>query len=227
VFSSQLVIGLAIVVVGVLFTLDNLDVLDARYYLPFWPVVLLAIGISNLMMARDSGARTMGAFLTFLGAWLLSSHFGLLFFRFRDLWPILLMFWGGMIVWRGLHGGGPVRPRAFGDSNHAIGIIALMSGFDRVVTADPFEGGDLSAIMGGGKLDLTRAKVPAGGSAVVNVFALMGGVEIRIPDDWAVENKVLYFMGGSNDRSRVPGNPSAPRLVLKGFVMMGGVEIKN
>jgi hypothetical protein len=55
----------------------------------------------------------------------------------------------------------------------------------------------------------------------------MGGLEIRIPNEWAVDNRVTYFMGGSNDRSRLPGHPSAPRLVLKGFVMMGGVEIKN
>jgi hypothetical protein len=59
------------------------------------------------------------------------------------------------------------------------------------------------------------------------VSALMGGMEIRIPEDWAVDNRVTYFMGGSNDRSRLPTDPHAPRLVLKGFVMMGGVEIKN
>jgi hypothetical protein len=38
---------------------------------------------------------------------------------------------------------------------------------------------------------------------------------------------VVYFMGGSNDRTRFPNQPNAPRLVLRGFVMMGGVEIKN
>jgi hypothetical protein len=69
--------------------------------------------------------------------------------------------------------------------------------------------------------------MPDGGSATVNVFALMGGMEIRIPDTWAIDNRALYFMGGSHDRSRQPANPAAPRLILRGFVMMGGIEIKN
>lgn len=226
ILSTQLIIGLAVVAVGVLFTLDNLDILDAGDYLPFWPVAILAVGLVNLTMARDAGGRVVGGFITFIGAWLLVGHFGLLYFRFRDLWPLILVFWGGTIVWRGWQGGSfPQRSAA--DPGHAFSIIALMSGFDRVVTADPFRGGEVNALMGGGKLDLTRARMTSGASATINVLALMGGMEIRIPEDWAVENQVLYFMGGSNDRSRQPASPTAPRLMLKGFVMMGGVEIKN
>ena len=226
ILSTQLIIGLAIVAVGVLFTLDNLDVLDARDYLPFWPLAILGIGLVNLTMARDAGGRLVGGLITFVGAWLLLGRFGLHYFRFRDLWPLILVFWGGLIVWRGWNGGGTFPPRTT-DPGHAFGIIALMSGFDRVVTADPFTGGEVSAMMGGGKLDLTRARMPVGGSATVNVFALMGGMDLRVPEDWAIDNRVLFFMGGANDRSRMPATPGAPRLVLKGFVMMGGIEIKN
>ena len=35
VLTSQLIVGLAVITVGVLFTLDNLDILDASRYLPF------------------------------------------------------------------------------------------------------------------------------------------------------------------------------------------------
>jgi hypothetical protein len=62
---------------------------------------------------------------------------------------------------------------------------------------------------------------------VVNVSAIMGGVELRIPEDWAVDNRVTYFLGGSNDRSRTPSQANPPRVVLRGFVMMGGVDIRN
>ena len=50
-----------------------------------------------------------------------------------------------------------------------------MSGFDRIVLADPFRGGEVSAVMGGGKLDLRRAMMPDGETATLNVFFLMGG----------------------------------------------------
>lgn len=229
ILTTQLVFGLGIVTVGVLFTLDNLDILNARDYLPFWPVVILAAGLVNLSTTREGGSRMAGGLLTFIGAWLLLGHFGWWHIRFRDLWPLILVFWGALIVWRGWHGHAPSLPlpRSMKDGDHAVGILALMSGFDRIVTADPFRGGEVSAFMGGGKLDLTRARIADGESATVNVFALMGGMDIRIPESWALDNRAIYFMGGSNDQSRVPANPAAPRLILRGFVMMGGIEIKN
>jgi predicted membrane protein len=227
ILATQLVFGLGIVALGVLFTLDNLDILNARDYLPFWPIVLLAAGLANLSSARDGGSRTVGGLLTFIGAWLLLSHFGWWHLRFRDLWPLILVLWGALIVWRGWHGVTPHLPRRIGDSNQAVSVFALMSGFDRMVMADPFRGGDVSMFMGGGKLDLTRALMGEGETATINVFALMGGMELRIPETWSLDNRAVYFMGGSDDRTRTPANPAAPRLILRGFVMMGGIEIKN
>jgi hypothetical protein len=229
IFATQLIFGLGVVAVGLLFTLDNLDIVNAGDYLPFWPIVILSAGLLNLTSAREGGSRTLGAILTFVGAWLLLGHFSWWHLRFRDLWPLLLVFWGGLIVWRGWHGHSPSLPLPGRTPNdeHTVGILALMSGFDRIVTADPFRGGEISALMGGGKLDLTRAHMSDGASATINVFALMGGMEIRIPESWGFDNRALYFMGGSNDQSRMPANPAAPRLILRGFVMMGGVEIRN
>jgi hypothetical protein len=225
--SSQLVLGVAVIALGVLFTLDNMDVLDASRYLPFWPIVLVAVGLVNLTSAREGPQRVLGGVLTFVGAWLLLGRWGLWDVRLWDLWPLLLIFWGGMIVWRGWRGGTVRASSAEYDSNSVFSVVALLSGFDRVVIGDVFRGGDISALMGGGKLDLTRARMATGVSAVVSVSALMGGVELRIPEDWSVDDRIVYFMGGSSDRTRRPVQPDAPKLVLRGFVMMGGVEIKN
>jgi len=101
-----------------------------------------------------------------------------------------------------------------------------MGGFDRKITSKEFQNGEITAFMGGGKLDLREA-APAGGQAVLNVFALMGGFEIIVPETWSLSLEVMPFMGGIEDKTRTPANPSAPRLVLRGFVMMGGVDIKN
>jgi predicted membrane protein len=101
-----------------------------------------------------------------------------------------------------------------------------MSGFSRTVASQDFRGGELSAFMGGGKLDLRGATL-AGGQAVVSVFALMGGFEIFVPEAWNVIVEVTPFMGGVDIKARTSTDPSAPRLVVRGFVMMGGVDIKN
>src|SRR5712691_7104561 len=130
---------------------------------------------------------------------------------------------GGGIVWQTLSVDAPgVRGV---DTSSRVSAVAVMGGFDRKITSKEFQNGEITAFMGGGKLDLREA-APAGGQAVLNVFALMGGFEIIVPETWSVILEVTAFMGGIEDNTRTPANPSA-RLVLRGFVMMSGVEIKN
>jgi hypothetical protein len=65
------------------------------------------------------------------------------------------------------------------------------------------------------------------GEAVIDVFALWGGIEIRVPEDWSVESRVVPILGGVDDKTRPPQGASRHRLVLRGFVIMAGVEVKN
>jgi hypothetical protein len=79
--------------------------------------------------------------------------------------------------------------------------------------------------MGGIEADLRPAST-AGGTAVIEVFVLMGGIEITVPPDWAVVNRAVVVMGGVNDRST--GTQGATHtLEIHGVVLMGGVEIKT
>ena len=59
------------------------------------------------------------------------------------------------------------------------------------------------------------------------MFALWGGIEIRVPPDWTVVSKITPILGGVDDKTRPPQGASRHCLVLRGFVVMAGVEIKN
>ena len=52
--TGQLIVGLSIVAAGILFTLDNLGILDARDYLRFWPLV---ISTDSIGTCRPFSAR--------------------------------------------------------------------------------------------------------------------------------------------------------------------------
>jgi predicted membrane protein len=80
-------------------------------------------------------------------------------------------------------------------------------------------------MMGGCEIDLSQASM-RGEAAVFDIFAMMGGIEIRVPEDWAVENQGLALLGGFEDKTRRPLD-AKKRLVLRGFALMGGVEVKN
>jgi predicted membrane protein len=222
--TGQLVLGVAIAVAGVLFTLDNLDVLHAREYLEYWPVVLVAIGLVHISQARTTSGMLGGGIWILAGALLLGNRLGLVHANIWNFWPLVLVLVGARIV---LQASNATHTAERGtDANATVSAIAVMGGFDRKITSHEFRGGELTAFMGGGKLDL-RDAMPAGGQAIVNVFALMGGFEILVPETWSVISEVTPFMGGIEDRSRASTNPSAPRLVIRGVVMMGGVTLKN
>jgi hypothetical protein len=66
--------------------------------------------------------------------------------------------------------------------------------------------------MGGSKLDLRQAKIAPGTEAVVDVFTVMGGVELLVPRDWNVDVQLVPIMGGVNDdRNRTERNNRTTR----------------
>ena len=221
--TGQLVLGVSIAVLGVLFTLDNLHILRAREVLRFWPVALIAIGLVHVSQAKTAAGTVGGGVWILVGVVLLGGRLGLFHANIFSLWPLILVLVGARIVWQTTAGDRVVDQ---GDAGATVSAIAVMGGFERRITSHEFRGGEITAFMGGGKLDL-RDAMPAGGQAVINVFAMMGGFEILVPETWRVISEVTPFMGGIEDKSRTSSQPTAPCLVLRGFMMMGGVTIKN
>ena len=221
--TGQLVLGVSIAVLGVLFTLDNLHILRAREVLRFWPVALIAIGLVHVSQAKTAAGTVGGGVWILVGVVLLGGRLGLFHANIFSLWPLILVLVGARIVWQTTAGERAVDQ---GDAGATVSAIAVMGGFERRITSHEFRGGEITAFMGGGKLDL-RDAIPAGGQAVINVFAMMGGFEILVPETWRVISEVTPFMGGIEDKSRTSSQPAAPCLILRGFMMMGGVTIKN
>jgi len=101
---------------------------------------------------------------------------------------------------------------------------AVLSGIERRNSSSAFRGADAAAFMGGVNLDLRDATME-GDEARIEVSAIMGGIEIRIPRTWTVINHVSPILGGVEDHTRsADGNK---RLVIEGTVFMGGLEIEN
>jgi hypothetical protein len=66
------------------------------------------------------------------------------------------------------------------------------------------------------------------GPVEVHVLTLMGGVEIIVPPQLAVESDGVAIMGGFDHAGSAPAAADAEATVLRihGFAVMGGVEIK-
>jgi len=224
-FTPQVLFGLIVIVVGVLFTLDNLNVIDAEQYLQYWPAALVAVGLLKLWQCRDGRGWFGAFFLILLGGWMLLERIVYIRIDLRDVWPLFFVFFGAYMVWRGF--GGRRRPRS-ADSNAHMSALAVMSGIARRSNSTAFEGGDLTAVMGGCEIDLRQASIAPGTVAVIECFAFWGGIDIRVPEDWTVISRVTPLMGGIEDKTRpAPSAAGAKQLEVRGVVIMGGVVIKN
>lgn len=223
--TAQVIFGLMIVVVGILFTLDNLDLLDARDYLRYWPAGLVALGALKLWHAAQDGHGWFGGlFFVVVGIWMLLEQVVYITIDARELLPLMLVFLGGYLVWRGF--GGQRRERS-SDGQSSFSALAIMGGVARRSSSQAFQGADLTAVMGGCEIDLRPASIAPNTEAIIDVFAFWGGIDIKVPEDWTVINRTLPIMGGVEDRTHLPQPPAQKRLVIRGVVIMGGVTVKN
>jgi len=196
----------------------------------FWPLLMVLAGIAN-SMTREK--RIWGIFLIVAGVLIQLNQLGVAHFTWADFWPLMLIVAGLMLMWGsiesrkrlgGFSSGG-------GDPRTTINGMAVFSGLERRVTTQDFQGGNVTAVFGGVEIDLSEANMRAD-EAVLEVNAIFGGAEIRVPDSWQVSYRGAPIFGGIEDKTRTrrsddPANPKRKVLIVSGAVIFGGLEIKN
>lgn len=226
--TPHLTIGLVALIVGVLLLAGNLGYYPARDLLRYWPAALILIGVAKLLQAHGLGNALGGTLWTLAGVWLLGNTLNVIRMEFWEavwtFWPVALVVIGLSTVLRTLRRG--TGPESRLDPRDDVHMVAVLGGNKRATGSQSFRGGELTVVLGGVELDLTRAKI-AGNEAALDVFTMWGGLELRIPDGWVVDNQMVVVLGGFEDRTRPVGDPHAPRLVLRGTTVMGGVEVKH
>jgi hypothetical protein len=93
-FSTKLVFGLTVIVLGLILMADSLRWYDAWHLLTWWPLALAAFGLARLVQDGPLSLRghvwlalSVAGFISQFGPW------GLL----ERWWPVFLV-WGGVIV---------------------------------------------------------------------------------------------------------------------------------
>ncbi len=223
---GQIIIGIAVISLGLLFLLDNLDLIEFREIRRFWPILLIIVGVAKLIDAKTAQERTPFVILTGFGVLMTLNRLGFDLFSFRNLWPLVLIVVGGAVVYKALSGRGQVaamvKPEEGEDA--IVNATVVLGGFDRRITTPAFRGGEITVFMGGCALDLRGSSIE--NEAVITVFAAMGGITLKVPPDWTIVLHGTPIMGGFDEKTITPPNNSK-RLIIKGYVIMGGVEVRN
>jgi hypothetical protein len=232
---SHLIIGVAIVAIGVALLLDNMGLYHMYNVWQYWPVILIAMGLGKVMDSSAGSGKLWGGFMVLIGCGFLADNLHLFHFGFDLIWPLLIIYFGGLMLWRGLSPAGSCgwpswSPNTGGrDPNADFNYTAIFGGGKRRVESKEFRGGSAVAVFGGYNIDLRDAGM-AGESATVDVNALFGGIDIRVPDTWKVEVRASAIFGGVEDKTvppRTTAGVTPPRLIITGFAAFGGIVVKS
>lgn len=226
--TGQVLMGVLVIALGLLFLLDNLDLIDVRSALSFWPLVFIVAGVAKLLDTSSPQGYLLGLSGIGVGVLMILQRMGIIDFSWRAAWPLLLIGAGVMLVVRALGRSGSsvhgVLDEGVVTASQRVDVTAILGGVERRVHSQDFRGGELTAVMGGCALDLRGAAII--GDAVIHVFAFWGGVTLKVPPDWTVVLEGTPILGGFDEKTAAPPDHSK-RLVIRGYAIMGGVEVRN
>jgi predicted membrane protein len=241
---SSIWFGAILVGLGLVLLLDRLGMLQAREVLQYWPLLLVAGGLTMELKPVSFAARVWFGLVVVAGLLLLANNLGYLQIRGEVFWPLVLIGIGIVLLARAIESrSNPTRDQTDSEKprddfwsgpfvNSFDGRIrgsAVFSGIQRRVDAADFERAHVSAVFGGFELDLRPAGMK-GAEAYVKAEAVFGGIEIRVPESWDVILRADSVFGGISDETRHPdsdGGTPAKRLIISGAAVFGGIVVTN
>ena len=134
--------------------------------------------------------------------------------------------------------GAPRSPGWYETTEPRVNDVHVFWGSRRRIVSKNFVGGEVVTIFGGFELDLTQADIQ-GNEAKLDIVAIFGGGEVRVPPSWNVILQTIGIFGHASDRTVHPaqpsgatpaGTPASPAiktLIIEGVSLFGGVTIRN
>jgi len=239
--SGRVLLGLLILGLGVVIILDKVVGIgiNLAVLIDYWPVIPLIFGLNSLatffVAASDERRRGIAwsrlltaAILIGIGVVYLGRNLGWFIVDTGLLWSIVFAL---LLIFLGIN---LLRSKAAGE-----GRIAFMGGV--TVGGSPYrlKSGSYLAFMGGIDLDLATAEIPEG-ETVLDLTAVMGGIDVTIPPGLPVIYEGSAVLGGITFRDQEDGGiitsrkiehnvgkGSGPLVRILARAVMGGVEIKE
>jgi hypothetical protein len=236
-FNPGIFTGGIILIIGTVFLLDNLGIIKWDFPIwDFWPVIIILIGLSKLFYPHSRRISFLSLFMIGLGVLLLLDQLGKLSFEIGDLWPLVIIVIGFNII-RHHTSGHAIRSKCLdkvknrhsatsaGIDKDFLNISSILGGGEYKFNNKNLKGGKLTAIMGGGEIDLRECSMEAS-YIEINVFILMGGYKLIIPPDWNTIIQASPLLGGIEHKTNNIEDPKK-EIVITGTIIMGGLELKN
>ncbi|AEH61176.1 putative transmembrane protein [Methanosalsum zhilinae DSM 4017] len=224
--SSQVLLGILVLLLGILLLIRNLEIYDTGQLLQYIPSLFILLGVYILIKSR---------FTSITGPVII-----ILIATFVQLLVLEIVTWGTLITWwpiifiligldillkRKRRSSTPKR------SDQKVDITAVFDEVNLSNNSPDFKGGNISVVLGDSELDLKDAEIGSS-PAKINVTVLLGEADIIVPEDWQVEMDLINILGDIYDkRPNRSGDKEVstekPDLIITGTVILGDFSIKD
>lgn len=229
--SGRYFFGIILILLGLGFLLDQTGYINFGDMISmYWPVFIILVGLTGLFDRKSSKLGNL--IVIAVGVLLQLSRLDYITIDvFQLFFPVVLILIGINIIFsKGVKKHKTsVEPEKWSKSNvsleDTIDLFVIFSGINTMNQSRTFKGGKLSAIFGGIDLDLRGASLN-NNEGFLDVTALFGGVDIKVPDNWRVEMTGTPIFGGWENNTRPNNEPGTPVLKIRGTAMFGGIDVK-
>jgi predicted membrane protein len=236
--TPRLFVAIALIAAGTLMFLSNLGLLPEFNVWAFWPLIFVVAGVGKLATNTNSAGRALGLILIAFGSLFTLVTLGILHVRSNDnswVFSLVLIAIGSVALIKVLEGRDYGRPKVGfpnepADSNSLLKREVVFGSLKGKVESTNFQGGKLDSVFGSINLDFRRSQINSPErSANLEVNAVFGSVELRVPETWRVVAHAVSVFGSVEDKTlanKVAGF-DGPTLFITGAAVFGSVEIKD
>lgn len=224
--TSNILWGVVLIIIGLIIAGNSLGITNINlFFNGWWTLFIIIPCFIDLFKEKEKTGNLIGISI---GVVLLLSCQGALDFDiiWKLLLPAILVVIGVSLIFKDSIKGKLTEEikkinEKRTDKNE---YCATFSGQDIRFDGEEFKGADLTAVFGGIKCDLTRAKIQE--DIVLNTSSIFGGIDIYVPENVKVKVKSNSIFGGVSDKKRHSESQDAHTIYINAICLFGGVEIK-
>ncbi|MBE6775929.1 MAG: hypothetical protein E7543_07045 [Ruminococcaceae bacterium] len=218
--------GAVLVVAGVLFALNALEITNIDIFFEgWWTLLIIVPSFIGLLTTKEKTANAIGLSV---GVMLLLGVRDII--SFDMLWklilPVIIILIGIKLIYAGIVGnrGTEILRRIKENGGRVKNVAAVFSGAVVNFEEEEFTGAELNAVFGSVKCDLRNAVINQ--DCVINGSAIFGGIDVLVPQDINVKIYSNSVFGGVEDKRTYRMKGDGPTLYINATCMFGGVDIK-
>ena len=95
---KQIMWGLVLIALGVIFLLDRMNMVEAETLWHYWPLVMVVAGINQTIGYPSAREFKSGLWTTFVGLWLFAAQEQIFGLTYANSWPLFLLMAGLQLV---------------------------------------------------------------------------------------------------------------------------------